>query len=163
MKKVLIIGLVFILALCVLGCGGTENVAPEGDKETADPATPAPQETNPGTTSNVLMKVVDHFKSQGLEVTDVHEKNAEMIGAVSGLGFTIAGGAAEIYLFDPATADADLVKNLENARDNEKFLVNTREISSIMNGNIMLTGYEIGMVVHPEKDKLVEYFKTFKN
>jgi hypothetical protein len=40
-------------------------------------------------------------------------------------------------------------------------MLDTRGIPSIMNGNIMLTGYEYGMVVHPEKDKLVEAFKSF--
>ena len=104
---------------------------------------------------------MDHFKSQGLEVTDVYAKNAELMGAAAGLGLDIAGGPAEIYLFDPETADADLLQNLENVRLTEEFMLDTRGVPSIMNGNIMLTGYEYGMVVHPEKDKLVEAFKSF--
>lgn len=153
-KKLILFGLVFLLALCFLGCG-----APE--KEAGGSTEDGSQETTDETTDNILMKVVDHFNAQGLQVTDVHEKNAELLGAVSGLGFDIAGGPAEIYLFDPETADADLVNNLEKVRTSELFLVGNREIPSIINGNIMLTGYEVGMMVHPEKGKLIEAFKSF--
>jgi len=165
-KKLILVGLVCMLALTVVGCGDGENdQVTEGNQEAGETAASEPQEptpeTIPETSGNVLMKVVDHLRSQGLEVIDIHEKSAELIGAVEGLGFDVAGGPAEIYLFDPETAEADLVDNLDNARTTEKFMVNTREVSSVMNGNIMLTGYEIGMVVHPEKDKLVEAFKNF--
>ncbi|MCR3922696.1 MAG: hypothetical protein NUK65_09305 [Firmicutes bacterium] len=162
MKKLILVGLVLLLAVCLLGCGATEKEpVPESNQETGESDANELQQTISETKGNILNKVIDHLKSQGLEATDVHEKNAELIGAVAGLGFDIAGGPAEIYLFDPETGDADLLNKLENARTTEKYLLGTREVSSIMNGNIMLTAYEIGMVVHPEKDKLIEAFKSF--
>ena len=154
--------MVLLLAFCFLGCGAAEkDPLPESSQGEEKPAASGPQDAAPAAADDILLRVVDHFKSQGLEVTDVYEKNAELMGAVAGLDLDIAGGPAEIYLFDPETADADLLQNLENVRMTEEFMLDTREVPSIMNGNIMLTGYEFGMVVHPENDKLVEAFKVF--
>jgi hypothetical protein len=162
-KKIFLFGLVLLLVFCFPGCGTVEkDPQPESSQGEEKPAASGPQEAAPAAADDILSMVVNHFKSQGLDVTDVYEKNAELMGAVAGLGLDIAGGPAEIYLFDPETADADLLQNLENVRMTEEFMFDsTRGVPSIMNGNIMLTGYEYGMVVHPEKDKLVEAFKSF--
>ena len=167
MKKLLIICLISLVVLGCFGCSrptaeeqgapSKEAAEPKGKDDPLEIVKRLEKEGVP----RELAAVVDHFTKNGLVVEDVHLKAYEMIGAAGGIGFTIAEGGVELYLFDPATADRELAKSLEEARKTGMFwdAAIKREIPVVMHENIMLLGLEIFNYTHPQKDRIMEVFK----
>ncbi len=176
MKFCLIVVLLFGLVFSVLGCGAASEAEEELKglgkelEEFKESDEFAELEEMAGRVEELaeeipseLAAVVDHFNDVGLDVEDVHPKIYDMIGAVGGIGLEVEGGGVELYLFDPETADEEVAKSLEDAHDTGIFLDHAMEmeIPVVMNGNIMLFGLEIFDYEHPEKDRVVEAFRSF--
>lgn len=115
--------------------------------------------------ARVLEALVEYFKASGLEVGERSMKAYSMMGAVAGFGLEVEGAEVELYIFDSETAEAELVDNLKEARETNVFLfaAMNMEMPVVMNGDIMLTGLEVGEIYqHPAKDLVVEVFSNFK-
>ncbi|MFP4017080.1 MAG: hypothetical protein ACLFUI_08600, partial [Halanaerobiales bacterium] len=109
-------------------------------------------------------KVVEHFRTNNLQIGERQPKSYKMMGAVAGFGLEVEGGEVELYVFDPETAEEDTLKGLNEARNIGEFYSPSfnMEIPVVINGNIMLTGLEYGTYyTHPAKDKVIEVFKSF--
>lgn len=176
MKNVLLAGLVFLLIFTGFGCSGSDSGSDqEAVTATSEEAVESQTEQGVDTLTDKLEQlekegipaeleaVLSHFRNEGLDTDDVHFKNYEMMGAQGGIGFNLEGGAVEIYLFDPAIADSDVMNNLENARQTGFYVSpgSDTEVPVEINGNIMLTGLQIHAYSHPEKDRIIEIFSNF--
>ena len=112
----------------------------------------------------ILNEVVEHFRNNSLDVGETYMKAYKMMGAVAGFGLEVEGGEVELYLFDPATAAAETVKSLEEARNTGKFWFSAMEmeIPVVINNSILLTGLEYGTFYeHPAKNAIIEIFLDF--
>jgi hypothetical protein len=180
MKHFYLAGLVFLLIFTGIGCSGSdsgsdkeavtatteqavESQADQVAETVAESATDTPDQLETEEIPGQLEAVLSHFRSEGLEVDDVHFKLHEMMGAQKGIGFNLEGGPVELYLFDPADMDSEAMDNLEKAIETGIFFSPglEKEVAVEINGNIMLTGLEIHGYSHPEKDRIVEIFSNF--
>ncbi len=150
MRKFLAVSVVLALVVGGVGCGGT------------DEAEPGLEGLARGEATGELGRLVEHFRARGLEVADVHPKAYEMVDAANGIGMDVAGGAVEIYLFDPATADPATLANLERARTEGLWdMGGGFDVAAVVNGNILLLGLQMGMIEHPQRERVEEVFRSF--
>lgn len=182
--------MVGILVLSLTGCGsGAEDAPDNQDKAAAE----TPALTEAGTEaaetavaeageedadeetldffvwkgSDELLSLLDHFEARGLAVeSDGIPLPAEVEGAVDGVLIAVEGGSIELWLFDPATAEAIVVQSLEKARQTGIFVNpyfgSESEVS--VNGNIMMMVlYQDvhGTREHPAKDRVIDAFMGF--
>ena len=180
MKNFYLAGLVFLLIFTGIGCSGSdsgsdkeavtatseqavESQVDQGAEAAAEAVTDKPDQLEPEEIPGQLEAVLNHFRNEGLEVDDVHFKLHEMTGAEKGIGFNLEGGSVELYLFDPANIDSEMINNLEKARETGIFFSPglEKEVPVEINGNIMLTGLQIHAYSHPEKDRIGEIFSNF--
>ena len=155
-KKALLLLVILCSIFIIAGCSSTDN-EPQSNS--------APEEKTQETVQNEVSKktigladVVQYFKDQGLSVGDVSTKAYDMMGAVDGFGLDVGGNQVELYMFDPEKANEETLKNLDDAEKIGKFSAMGFSFPVVKNGNILLAGYE----EHPEKDKIIEMFKSFK-
>jgi hypothetical protein len=154
MRKPVAVGVVLLLVVGGVGCGGDE--AGEAD------AVPQVEGLAVGAATGELGRVVDHFRAGGLEVTDVHAKAYEIVGASNGIGFEVGGGMVELYLFDPATADPAVLARLQNARDTGIWDAGGGfQMPALVRGNILLLGLQMGQWEHPQRSRIEEVFRAF--
>ncbi len=111
-----------------------------------------------------LLKVVDHFRENGLDVGERHPKAFGLLDAIAGFGVEVEGNEVELYLFDLDNGDPETIDNLEEARSTGMFWFDVMEmdIPVVVNKNIMLTGLEYGTFYeHPAKDTIIEVFVSY--
>ncbi|MFW6270643.1 MAG: hypothetical protein ACOC4G_11245 [Bacillota bacterium] len=119
------------------------------------------------TAENELMKVVDHFHSNNLQIGKRQPKSYKMIGATAGFGLEVEGGEIELYIFDEENSEEDVLKKLNEASNTGKFHHPSfnKDIPIIINGNKMLIGLEVEYgnfsQTHPAKEEITKVFKTF--
>jgi hypothetical protein len=80
-----------------------------------------------------------------------------MIDAKDGFALDINGSQIELYLYDLNLADDDVKKFIKNARSTGELNLLGTPVPVVMNGNVLLTGHD----AHPDKDKIIEVFKSF--
>ena len=156
MRKTVAVSLALVLVLGGVGCGG-------GDAGEADAVPQVEVEGMAvGAATGELGRVVDHFRGSGLEVTDVHAKAYEIVGASNGIGFEVGGGMVELYLFDPATADPAVLGRLQTARDTGIWDAGVGfQMPALVKGNILLLGLQMGQWEHPQRSRIEEAFRAF--
>jgi hypothetical protein len=159
MKKWVVVLLV-VLSMVVAACGKEEDqVKPEKTKAVAAQQKPkVEKKEEPVVKEKSLSDVVTYFKSQGYQVGEVSTKAFQMLGAKDGFGITINGKPIELYQFDPNSTNADAQKNLKDAQTIGKVSMSGFSIPVISNGDFVLMHYSD----HPDKDKIIETFKSFK-
>ncbi len=111
-----------------------------------------------------LAEVLDHFQDHGLEVGELSPKAYEMMGASSGFGVEVEGHDVELYRFDPDVVADESLANFENARETGLFRYpgSDMDIPVYVRADILMTGLEFGtIVIHPERDLVVEVFEQF--
>jgi hypothetical protein len=156
MRKPVGVSVALLLVLGGVGCGGDD--AGEAD---AVPQVEA-EGMAVGAATGELGRVVDHFRSSGLDVTDVHAKSYEVVGASNGVGVEVGGGIVELYLFDPATADPAVLANLQSARSNGTWEAGSGfQVPALVNENILLLGLQMGQWEHPQRSRIEEVFRAF--
>jgi hypothetical protein len=115
-------------------------------------------------TDKTLLEVIEHFKESDLDLGEnIYKKDYNRMGAKDAVGLVLEGEAIEVYVFDLASVDKDLLENLEKAQEEGIFWDSgiEKNINVVMNDNVMLFGLEIFDYVHPQKDKIVEVFNNF--
>ena len=104
--------------------------------------------------SKSINNLLDYF-SEIFTVSDKSEKLFGMIGAIDGCGIKLSGSRVEIYKYD--IKDPGQKTIIENAIKTNTMIVMGFTFPVLVNGSFVITGYS----GHPEKDKLIEIFKTF--
>jgi hypothetical protein len=156
MRKPVVVSVAFLLVLGGVGCGGDD--AGEAD---AVPQVEA-EGMAVGAATGELGRVVDHFRASGLDVTDVHAKSYEMVGASNGIGVEVGGGIVELYLFDPATADPAALASFQSARSTGIWDAGGGfQMPALVNENVLLLGLQMGQWEHPQRSRIEEVFRAF--
>ncbi len=121
-------------------------------------------EKNRAAAESELLKVVEYFRANNLQIGERQLKSYKMIGAAAGFGLEVEGAEIELYIFDPETAEEDTLAGLNEARKTGNFFSPSfnRDIPVALNGDIMLTGLEYGDIFHPAKERIIEVFKGFQ-
>ncbi|MFS1519693.1 hypothetical protein V1503_25025, partial [Bacillus sp. SCS-151] len=108
--------------------------------------------------SKGLPELVEHFRSQGFEMGEVTKKAYEMLGAVDGFGVEANGTQIEFYEYDIENATEETKANLDNGRSSGTMSMDGFSFSVVVNGDFILINHD----EHPEQDKIVEAFNSFK-
>ncbi len=102
MRKLIWLAMVLVFIFGVFGCAG-DSPKPAGE----DAGSSGEQQEEPQSEeTGELAKVVQHFIKSGLNIGETYAKSYEQVGAEDGMGVVVEGADIELYLFDPATADA---------------------------------------------------------
>ena len=137
MKKVLMLGLVFLLVLSVYGCGGTDADTPSAaqaePQEIEEPtASAGASEIDIEGISEELAAVIDHFSNQGINITSVQPLLSAMettgTGWVAGAMVSTDVTFFELFQYDMDNLDEQTERSIENI-DGEY---------NLLNGNIVM-------------------------
>lgn len=116
-------------------------------EEEQEPVTAEPVVAN----EDKLDAVVNYFKDNGYSIGEKQFKSVDMIKAQDGFGIEIDGENVEFYLYDPNS------EALNEIIETGKYNMDGFEIEAISNGTIVMIAQ-----FHPDKEKLVETFKSYK-
>jgi hypothetical protein len=158
MKKLLILATMMLaMFFLLLGCSNDQS---KNDSGTATdvPTANTSEEQGGNQTSKGLEGIVDTFKEAGMTVGDYQTIAFDMIGAKDGRKFELNGSLIEIYEFDPNNLTEDGKKIYDSATNNGTFEMSGFQVPCVMNGNYMLVRAD----EHPDKDKIIEIFKSYK-
>jgi hypothetical protein len=169
MRKPVGVSVALLLVLGGVGCGGDDageaDAVPQVETEGMEVGAVPQVETEGmevGADTGELGRVVDHFRASGLDVTDVHAKSYEMVGASNGIGVEVGGGIVELYLFDPASADPAALAKLQSARSTGIWDAGGGfQMPALVNENVLLLGLQMRQWEHPQRSRVEEVFRAF--
>lgn len=98
-----------------------------------------------------LEQLVNHFRDAGFKIGNYSEKRYDLIGASAGFGLEVGGQEIELYYFDPAKTDQDVLDDLKDLHKPEA------PMAVVINGY-----YQMMVAFHPEQEKIIESFMSFE-
>lgn len=103
-----------------------------------------------------LGDVINHFKLNGIEITQLQPLDPTLVGATEGLAVLIGKQEIGVYKFN--ILDSKQRKTIDRVRNNEYIYVMAMKYPAAVKGTFMF----IGVVNHPEKEKIVNAIATLK-
>jgi len=170
MKKIYIIICLLVCALCLFtGCNNKDAEAPSSEiseNQTANQVSDPGLETS-GKIDNKMDAFETKLKDAGMKPGDRVPKDASALGAKEGYGLNINDIPVEIYLFDKSSSEEWSAQNLKSAEESQTVTIfgvevngETPTLECALNDGLVVVFPLESMMPHPDKDKIIEIFKT---
>ncbi|MBN2797463.1 MAG: hypothetical protein JXR88_18790 [Clostridia bacterium] len=179
-KKKILLAIVILLLFTLMSCekdtnsdnGMTnQNEVQENTLDSTsqvngvEPSEPVVNETS--FEESPLLLFENAMKESGLTIENRNVKEASMIGALEGWGWTISGLPIEGYVFDLNSNDANSIANVEQVQNEHLLTYYNVEVNgetpvslAEINGNLVIVFPMEDMMKHPKKDEILEILRN---
>jgi len=170
MKKTYIIICLLVCTLCLFtGCNNKDAGEPSSEiseNQTVNQVSDPGLETG-GKIDNKMEAFETKLKDDGMKLGERVPKDASALGAKEGYGFNINDIPVEIYLFDKNSSEEWTAQNLKSAEESQTVTIfgvevngETPTLECALNDGLIVVFPLESMMPHPDKDKIIEIFKT---